>query len=71
MYIFMLFVDLSYALLDKYYMCRLLQLQHSSYLLGFSYHTCSKFNFLMSIIFALLQLFDFIELIVPIVVLKI
>ena len=28
-------------------------------------------NFLMSIIFALLQLFDFIELIVPIVVLKI
>ena len=55
---------------NKNYICYLLQLQHSRHLVGFSYHTYSKFNFLFNVIFSLHHLFHVIELIVPSIVLN-
>ena len=64
-------MDLSYALLGKYYICHLLQLQHSSYyLVAFSYDTYSKFNFLVNIVFSLHHLFDLLSSLYPIIVLN-
>ena len=65
MNLFMLCMDFS-----KYYICHILQLQHSSYLVGFSYHTFSKFNFLMNIFAFLINYLILLSSLCPIVVLN-